>query len=617
MSVRQYIGSRYVPIFADPLEWNGTRTYEQLTVVLHQGNSYTSRQPVPAGIEITNTTYWAQTGNYSAQVEQYRQETEQYRQEVASFDGRITANETAIAAETSAREAADTALGTRIDANASAISTEATARADADTALGERIDANASAITAEATARADADTALGGRIDEITKSDPIYYGADPTGVTDSTTAIQAAINANKGESVSFTPGKYKISAAIETPWPFADRVSLYGNGAVLFASEAIDAAFKIGNIDNPVDDSQNNYTKGFNAVENFIVDGTNIETGVIVTRFTQAVRIFGMNLQGCKNGINIYPTNDGSGSSDTEILNCVIVGRGESEAGSFGVRFGGSDSKITGCRIYKFESGCLALGAGNFYSNVHWVKNYYSIKTTYCDDIVNNCFFDSQKVGIYQSGSADTTCRVTNCRFLNDSGYDYAWFDFSNHVTGKCAPVITDNIFGFSAPAANQGATGMKLPTTLTNVHSTMFLGLSNIEHNIISTDANYVNVYDPLFMFSNANEYQQTYSGFTFTANTWYKVGAFFITSGLSATVRFSIATKQLEVEVNAGSGPIAPVVIQNLNSFPSCSIGSKSIQVAGELYYCEVYLKFASNTTGWYGMDIVNALTLTSPSA
>lgn len=73
-SITQYTGSRYVPIFADPAEWNSTRTYEPLTIVLNEGNSYTSRQFVPVGVELTNTDYWLETGNYNAQVEQYRQD---------------------------------------------------------------------------------------------------------------------------------------------------------------------------------------------------------------------------------------------------------------------------------------------------------------------------------------------------------------------------------------------------------------------------------------------------------------------------------------------------------------------------------------------------------------
>lgn len=90
MSVREYIGARYVPLFADPIEWDITKTYEPLTIVYHQGNSYTSRQAVPTGIAITNETYWALTGNYNAQIEAYRTEVQEYTQDVAGFETRIS-----------------------------------------------------------------------------------------------------------------------------------------------------------------------------------------------------------------------------------------------------------------------------------------------------------------------------------------------------------------------------------------------------------------------------------------------------------------------------------------------------------------------------------------------
>lgn len=132
--VRQYVGARYVPLFADPLEWSSTQGYEPLTVVLHEGNSYTSRQSVPVGIDIDNTAYWAQTGNYNAQIEAYRQE-------VLAYDGRITANANAIAAETQARE-----------------SEVAEAMAD---------------IAAETQARINGDNALALRIDSLSKQTPV------------------------------------------------------------------------------------------------------------------------------------------------------------------------------------------------------------------------------------------------------------------------------------------------------------------------------------------------------------------------------------------------------------------------------------------------------------
>lgn len=116
MAVTQYVGARYVPLFADPLEWDKTKAYEPLTIVYHTGNSYTSRQFVPVGIEITNTAYWALTGNYNAQIEQYRAEVQRY-------DARITANDTAIKAEV---ERATAAEGTKAP----------TSHASADTTYG-------------------------------------------------------------------------------------------------------------------------------------------------------------------------------------------------------------------------------------------------------------------------------------------------------------------------------------------------------------------------------------------------------------------------------------------------------------------------------------------------
>ena len=67
MAVTQYIGSRYVPLFAGPIEWSNQNTYEPLTIVLYQGNSFTSKQAVPKGVDITNEDFWAETGNYNAQ----------------------------------------------------------------------------------------------------------------------------------------------------------------------------------------------------------------------------------------------------------------------------------------------------------------------------------------------------------------------------------------------------------------------------------------------------------------------------------------------------------------------------------------------------------------------
>ena len=122
--VRQYVGARYVPVFANPLEWSDTREYEPLTIVTYRGNSYTSMQYVPTSISIADTAYWALTGNFNAQVEAYRAE-------VRAFDDRINANAAAIsvnAAAINANAAEINANAAAINANAAAIAQEKTDR---------------------------------------------------------------------------------------------------------------------------------------------------------------------------------------------------------------------------------------------------------------------------------------------------------------------------------------------------------------------------------------------------------------------------------------------------------------------------------------------------------
>lgn len=114
----EYTGMRYVPVFADPAEWSSANSYEPLEIVIHEGNSYTSKTFVPVGIDISNSAYWVLTGNYNAQVEQYRQEVlamqgqvtqnkddiAGLKQQVSEVQGQVTQNKNDIADEIAARK---------------------------------------------------------------------------------------------------------------------------------------------------------------------------------------------------------------------------------------------------------------------------------------------------------------------------------------------------------------------------------------------------------------------------------------------------------------------------------------------------------------------------------
>ena len=208
-----YIGARYVPIFADPVEWDNEREYEPLTIVVHNGDMYTSKCYVPKGAALpeypeNQTKYWVRTADYNYQfadlkktvndlsrlVEQFQKDNQTFtdlingwNEQVKQWEAKMDEWQTTVDGVTAAVADLTAKLNEEIDrakaaeqANAAAIAQETTdrkqaiseldaaykaadaaekeAREAADTALGERIDA-------EAEAREAADTALGERID--------------------------------------------------------------------------------------------------------------------------------------------------------------------------------------------------------------------------------------------------------------------------------------------------------------------------------------------------------------------------------------------------------------------------------------------------------------------
>ena len=203
----QYIGARYVPIFGrkgeTSIEWDDTAPYEPLTIVLYKGNSYTSRQYVPVGIDIHNDNFWANTGNYNAQIEQYRQD-------VLRYDARITT------AQTSADAANDklAAFGITTVQDATTAKTEADSRATT--------------------------------LDHMARNLPVAT-IDPDG--DAAEQLQTQIDASAGKGGIIIPaGVYMLNAPLNTPynWPNANDWSMVAYGAVFKPAKDMDYVIGLG-----------------------------------------------------------------------------------------------------------------------------------------------------------------------------------------------------------------------------------------------------------------------------------------------------------------------------------------------------------------------------------
>lgn len=118
MSVRQYIGARYVPKFSDLNGgvWDNTYTYEALTIVKYGNDYYTSRKPVPTGIAITNTEYWVLTGDYNGAISELHGEIDSVSDRVTANANAISSLDTTVAGHTTQIAALNTEA-TRIDNN--------------------------------------------------------------------------------------------------------------------------------------------------------------------------------------------------------------------------------------------------------------------------------------------------------------------------------------------------------------------------------------------------------------------------------------------------------------------------------------------------------------------
>nr|DAI84355.1 MAG TPA: Nuclear pore complex protein [Caudoviricetes sp.] len=189
-----YIGARYVPIFADPVEWDDEREYEPLTIVVHNGDCYTSKCYVPKGAQLPpypegQTKYWVKTSDYNYQfadlkktvtdlsrlVEQFQKDNErftelingwnekviQWEKDMAAWGERLDAVESNVADLTASLNAEIARAKAAEQANAAAIAQET---ADRKQAVSELDAAYKAADAAEAQARAEADTALSNRI---------------------------------------------------------------------------------------------------------------------------------------------------------------------------------------------------------------------------------------------------------------------------------------------------------------------------------------------------------------------------------------------------------------------------------------------------------------------
>lgn len=159
--LNQYLENAVIT-FADPITWDITEQYTALTCVIDSdGTAYLSKQPVPAGIDISNTDYWLPIFNYDDNINQLRSQIAYNAERSVTTDINLSEGSLVFWNGVLYRVLADMSAGTPfiIGTNIEAYIVDRKiddVKTAAETAIDAETNAREAAIEAETTARVNA-----------------------------------------------------------------------------------------------------------------------------------------------------------------------------------------------------------------------------------------------------------------------------------------------------------------------------------------------------------------------------------------------------------------------------------------------------------------------------
>ncbi|WP_400250137.1 hypothetical protein [Methanomethylophilus alvi] len=404
-------------------EWSNENTYDYYDVVQSNGTSYIAVQDVPVGTALTDTEYWAKWNDPNAQVK-LMQDT------INMFDSRI--------------DAAEASAG-----NAQTIAGNAQTIAGNAKTIAEAAQQNVTAIKAT-----------------YFKQDPIYYGADPTGASDSTEAIQNCVNANNGRTVIFTNGVYKITAPIILPFSPNERTSIDFNGAIIRVNYA-GIGFHVGG-DNTSSPTTSNQSAG-NA------SPWGMRNGTITSNNANSILI--KVVQNYQNGTisNMLFTSPGTViqigdtsiySADIDILDCVFYNNVTTTKKA--IIINSADCTIQHVRSLSKHPTQIYAQGDIYIHDVHllgWEDNnsFTGIEIGGLTFTADNYYADNLATGIKYVGHDTISATVTNGHLYNYSNMSKSvYLDLSSATSDPLLNFTNNQIYG----RGDGEVTSVVLPST-------------------------------------------------------------------------------------------------------------------------------------------------------
>ncbi len=441
-------------------------------------------------------------------------------------------------------------------------------------------------------------------------TNPIYYGADPTGVNDSATAINACIQANKGGAINFTNGTYLVNGAINLPFANDEKVSINGNGATIKTTATLDALIVAG-YDRPSASSRNDV--GYTSyIKDLKLDG---EDGTVTYAIKNLTGFKDLKVINCRifrfvNGVLIGDT---TGSpADILVSECMIYGKG-SEYDGTGIIANCTDNNINMCRIYGFRKGFVVNGyciitrchvllrwaqqtssnMNPYEVNSEEFNGYYEpttfaelnadarILSSYCDSMynyakinttgkitINTCFYYNARTNVnahlfeISVGSPRITisdcsfalCKYDDCRVIViiDTGYGYfgnsAQINLSNNlISGLDKLTAADDLI-----LSDTSMPSAKFHNQMTLNANTWYVAkiISNVPADTVIAGALFMGgwPYDVIIKPSSGNIYQVNAGG----ADSDYAIGYVYIGTSVYICIKPSVSKAGLKIDFN-----------------------------------------------------------------
>lgn len=286
----------------------------------------------------------------------------------------------------------------------------------------------------------------------------IPYGAIGDGVTDDTSAIQAAIRAAEalgGGHVFFPRGAYRITGNLTVLGQYVTLVGEHRKSAVLFIDHPSNDLLTLIGWDNNIRslgfDSVGVRTAGTHVnlygvrsiIEDFYVNGDYI--GIHMTGTSSKI-LNGVMTTGKAEGTRILV----DGGDTSQLIDGVTIGAQDGPKPAFGIRVVNSAALIIDNTNVLTAGICLALLPGPGQG----VHSLYA----------SNCFFDSSGTGIMAVSSNDG--HISRCRFIGcwTGGHTGNGVDLRKDGTGDCT-----GIHFVEHHSLNNGLSGFSIGTGVTD----------------------------------------------------------------------------------------------------------------------------------------------------